>query len=131
MTAIAHPTEYYLVVDIQQDRPILVFLGHDPKTGARSGPAAEPVHLELLAPHERLGRPSRPALGRSALGQARNNPTSFREFASADDLWEAGFLPVALYRICDAWDDYFAPWTAASETDQASSATNDESGGTH
>lgn len=100
---------HYLVVDVIDDRPIFVFLGRDP---GPTGPTAEPVHLEPLPVGDRFGRPGRPSTGRPVLGQARGGRTRFREFCTAEDLWEAGFLPVAHYRLCDTWDDYHDPWSA-------------------
>jgi hypothetical protein len=101
---------HYLVIDLIDGRPIYVFLGRDP---GRGGPLAEPVHLETLPPGDRFGRPGRPAVGRPVLGQARGSRTRFREFCTAADLWEAGFLPIPHYRLCDTWEDYHSPWPAA------------------
>jgi hypothetical protein len=123
MTGTTESTLHYLVIDAQHERPILVFLGHDP---VADGPLAVPVHLERLPPVERFGRPGRPAVGRPVLGQARGSRTRFREFASHADLWEAGFLPVPCYRICDDWADYHSPWTARV-AEQETNAVADES----
>jgi hypothetical protein len=101
-------SECYLVIDTAETLPILVFLGRDPADSG--GPRGLPVHLETLPPALRFGRPGRPATGRPVLGQARGSRNRFREFASSEDLWEAGFLPVPRYRVCDAWDDYHIPW---------------------
>lgn len=110
MVEVTDTTLYYLIIDTGNDRlPLLVFLGNDP--AEQGGPQGEFVHLELLPPALRFGRPGRPALGRPVLGQARGGRNRFREFASAADLWEAGFLPVPRYRVCDHWDDYHQPWT--------------------
>jgi hypothetical protein len=98
----------YLIVDTGKASPILVFLMQDP--AIRGGPRGQPVHLELLPPALRFGRPGRPSSGRVVLGQARGSRNRFREFASPEDLWEAGFLPVPRYRVCDDWDDYNVPW---------------------
>lgn len=112
MTAMTATVPHYLVVDVQNDRPILVFVGTDPALDG--GPVGEPVVVEFLPSHERFGRAGRPAQGRPVLGQARYSRTCFREFASPEDLWEAGFLPVGLYRICDDWSDYYSPWAVKS-----------------
>jgi hypothetical protein len=107
MSAITEATRHYLVVDVLDGLPIYVFLTSDP---GPNGPLAEEVHLEPIPANDRFGRPGRPAVGRPVLGQARGSRTRFREFASSEDLWEAGFLPVAQYRLCDTWADYHSPW---------------------
>ncbi|MDB5313713.1 MAG: hypothetical protein JWO38_7915 [Gemmataceae bacterium] len=111
MSDTALTTLFYLVIDAVCDRPILVFLGEDP--AVHGGPRGEPVHLEVVPPAHRFGRPGRPSLGRPFLGQARDSRNRFREFSSPEDLWEAGFLPVPLYRVCDSWADYYSPWAPA------------------
>lgn len=102
---------YYLVIDVHEGQPVYVFLGRDPSE--TNGPNAEPVQLELLPALARFGRPGRPSFGRPVLGQARG-ANSFREFACTTDLWEAGFLPVPCYRVCDDWTDYHMPWEATT-----------------
>ena len=124
MSALAEDTLHYLVVDVRDGQPILVFLGRDPSA---DGPRCEPVQLQLLSPVERFGRPGRPSFGRPVLGKARNSRNHFREFCTADDLWEAGFLPVPAYRVCDDWSDYHMPWAAAPLSDQTAAAAIDES----
>lgn len=114
---------FHLVVDVRNGQPIYVFLSQDP---VGEGIQAAPVQLELLPPMARFGRPGRPSFGRPVLGKARGNTQSFREFASSEDLWEAGFLPVSSYRVCDEWIDYHMPWTAASE-DRTAAISLDES----
>ena len=116
---------YYLVVDVRDDQPILVFLGSDP--AAESGPRGEPVHLELMSPFARFGRPGRPSFGRPVLGKARGATNRYREFCSAEDLWEAGFLPVPSYRVCDDWNDYHMPWAASPPEERTASAAFDDS----
>lgn len=116
MNATLDETTFYLVVDVQDDQAILVFLGRDPAADGRGGPQGEPVHLQLLTPMERFGRPGRPSVGRPVLGKANGSLTRFREFCSPEDLWEAGFLPVSSYRVCDDWNDYHMPWTATQDT---------------
>jgi hypothetical protein len=116
-------TLHYLVVDTQDDRPIFVFLGENPASAG--GPEADPVYLEILPLLARFGRPGRPTVGRPVLGQARNSRTRFREFASPEDLWEAGFLPVPHYRVCDDWDDYHSPWSPAPAQPTAHAAADD------
>lgn len=125
MTPATDATLYYLVVDVRDDRPVHVFFGSDPATGG--GPVGEPVHLEVLPFHARFGRPARPAVGRPVLGQARSGTNRFREFASAADLWEAGFLPVAAYRVCDEWNDYHNPWAVPVSADHTVGADADDS----
>jgi hypothetical protein len=110
-------TQCYLVVDSLEGLPILVFLGRDP--AIQGGPMGEPAHIELLPHAHRFGRPGRPSTGRPVLGQARGSRNRFREFASSEDLWEAGFLPVPRYRVCDEWNDYHIPWTATPSPDAA------------
>jgi hypothetical protein len=127
MNAQATDTLYYLVVDVRPDQPILVFLGNDPTADGQDGPHGEPVLLELISPLERFGRPGRPTFGRPVLGQARNSSKCYREFASSEDLWEAGFLPVPRYRVCDDWIDYHSPWTATTEAAYTTSAALDDS----
>jgi hypothetical protein len=124
MNATAEDTLYYLIVDVQNSQPILVFLGSDPAEGG--GPQGEPVQLQLLSPFERFGRPGRPCLGRPVLGKSRNSKC-YKEFCSAEDLWEAGFLPVSSYRVCDEWFDYHEPWSAPPETGYTTAASQDES----
>jgi hypothetical protein len=115
---------FYLVVDVQDGQPIYVFLGRDP---AGDGPHGEPVQLELLPPMARFGRPGRPTSGRPVLGKARGGMHSFREFATSEDLWEAGFLPVPSYRVCDDWNDYHMPWSGASASDRTAAVSFDDS----
>jgi hypothetical protein len=109
MSPLTDQALHYLIVDVRDDRPILVFLGTDP--ALQGGPRGEPVHLELLSPMERFGRPGRPTVGRPVLGKARSS-NCYREFCSTEDMWEAGFLPVACYRVCDDWLDYHDPWSS-------------------
>lgn len=127
MSPIADTTLHYLVMDVQDGKPVHVFLGNDPMTAVGGGPRAELVHLELLPFHARFGRPGRPTSGRPVLGQARNSPNRFREFPCAEDLWEAGFLPVAAYRVCDDWSDYHDPWATPPAADYTAQASADES----
>lgn len=115
---------FYLVVDVQDGQPIYVFLGRDP---AGDGPHAEPVQLELLPPMARFGRPGRPTFGRPVLGKARGGMHSFREFATSEDLWEAGYLPVTSYRVCDDWDDYHMPWAGSTAADRTAAVSFDDS----
>ena len=82
--------------------------------------------LELLPPTARFGRPGRPTFGRPVLGKARGT-NAFREFATSADLWEAGFLPVASYRVCDDWSDYHTPWEAPNHDERTTSAALDDS----
>ena len=117
---------YYLVVDVCDEQPIYVFVGSDPAEGNR-GPHGDPVQLELLPPAARFGRPGRPSIGRPVLGKARGTMHEFREFASSTELWEAGFLPVSSYRICDDWSDYHTPWSAPSQDARTTSAAFDDS----
>ena len=116
---------YYLVVDVRDDRPILVFLGSDPADNG--GPHGVPVQLELMSPFARFGRPGRPSFGRPMLGKARGAANRFCEFGSSDDLWEAGYLPVASYRVCDDWNDYHLPWSGSSPEQRTASAAFDDS----
>jgi hypothetical protein len=120
----AQQEQYYLIVDVRDDRPIYVFVGTDP--AETDGPRGEPVYLELLPPMARFGRPGRPSMGRPVLGKARSG-NCYREFASSEDLWEAGFLPVATYRVCDDWYDYLMPWSAAPPEGRTTAASLDES----
>jgi hypothetical protein len=113
---------FYLVVDVQDGNPIYVFLERDP--AENGGSPAEPVQLELLPPMARFGRPGRPSFGRPVLGKARS-ANCFREFPSSEDLWEAGFLPVTSYRVCDDWNDYHMPWTPAAEEQTAAVSFDD------
>jgi len=115
MNAIAQDSLHYLVVDVREGQPVLVFLGHDPSPNG--GPVGEPVSLQLLSPMERFGRPGRPSFGRPVLGKSRDS-SCFREFCTAEDLWEAGYLPVPSYRVCDDWLDYHDPWSARSHEDE-------------
>lgn len=115
---------FYLVVDVRNGQPIHVFLDRDP-SGA--GTHAEPVQLELLPPMARFGRPGRPSFGRPVLGKARGGTNAFREFPSPEDLWEAGFLPVASYRVCDEWNDYQMPWSGAVDSDHTAAVSVDDS----
>jgi|GEM_PF-5958180 len=124
MTCIATENLYYLVVDVQDGQPIFVFVGRDPTA---DGTNAELVQLELLSPMARFGRPGRPSFGRPVLGKARGRLDTFREFASAEDLWEAGFLPVASYRVCDDWNDYHTPWSAAPPAGPTAAIAFDDS----
>ena len=107
---------FFLVMDVRDDQPILVFLGRDPAADGQGGPHGDPVDLQLLSPMERFGRPGRPSVGRPILGKARGSLSCFREFCSPEDLWEAGFLPVPSYRVCDDWNDYHMPWSATQDT---------------
>ncbi len=116
---------YYLVVDVRDDRPILVFLGSDPADDG--GPHGEPVQLELMSPFARFGRPGRPSFGRPTLGKARGAANRYCEFGSSDDLWEAGYLPVASYRVCDDWNDYHLPWSGSLPAERTASAAFDDS----
>lgn len=109
VSEIADSTLHYLVVDVIDGLPIYVFVARDPRP---DGLMARRVHLEAIPVADRFGRPGRPAVGRPVLGQARGSRRRFREFASSDDLWEAGFLPVPHYRLCDSWEDYQSPWLA-------------------
>lgn len=113
---------HYLVIDMHEGRAVYVFVGSDP--AVNGGPYGEPVQLEMLPPMARFGRPGRPAAGRPVLGQARG-ANSFREFACTTDLWEAGFLPVASYRICDDWSDYHLPWETCPPDAQTSGSLDD------
>jgi hypothetical protein len=112
---------FHLVVDVHEGQPIFVFLERDPSPDLQ----AEPVRLELLPPMARFGRPGRPSFGRPVLGKARGNTNAYREFASSEDLWEAGFLPVSSYRVCDDWNDYHMPWTASGEDRTAAISFDD------
>ena len=127
MNATTETNLHYLVVDVRDGQPILVFLGSDPAADDRGGPRAEPVQLQMLAQYERFGRPGRPTFGRPVLGKARSTTNRFREFSSAEDLWEAGFLPVPCYRVCDDWFDYHQPWTAAPDEDYTADGSQDGS----
>jgi hypothetical protein len=120
VTELTDTTLYHLLIDVQHGQAIYVFLGRDPP-GA-DAPPAEPVRLELLPTRARFGRPGRPVLG-----QAGGSRTRFREFATSEELWEAGFLPVASYRVCDAWEDYHFPWSTPAATDQPTDDRCDES----
>ena len=120
-------SEYFLVVDVRDEQTILVFLGRDPAADGEGGPQGEPVQLELLSQTARFGRPGRPSFGRPVLGKARGTGNHFREFCSAEDLWEAGFLPVPCYRVCDDWYDYHTPWTAAPQEERTASGSFDDS----
>ena len=125
MKAVTDERLYYLVVDVQGEQPIYVFVGRDPVED--QGPLAEPVQLELLPPMLRFGRPGRPTFGRPVLGKARGSG-GYREFACTADLWEAGFLPVTSYRVCDEWNYYHMPWeTAVTQDSQTTSGGLDDS----
>ena len=124
MTTATTECLFYLIVDVREGQPIYVFLGRDP---SEDGVFGEPVQLELLPPMARFGRPGRPTFGRPVLGKARGGALAFREFANAEDLWEAGFLPVTSYRVCDDWNDYHMPWSAAPSADRTASVSFDDS----
>jgi hypothetical protein len=121
VTGLADTILYHLLIDVQHGQAIYVFLGRGPRKDAEA-PPTQPVHLELLPAPERFGRP-----GRSVLGQAGGSRTRFREFATSEELWEAGFLPVASYRVCDTWEDYHFPWRTPTATDQPTDDRCDES----
>ncbi len=126
MKTVTDESTYYLVVDVREGQPVFVFVGTDPAADDR-GPFGEPVQLELLPPMARFGRPGRPSFGRPVLGKARGGIYSFREFASSEDLWEAGFLPVASYRVVDDWNDYHMPWTAPPAEENTRAVSIDDS----
>lgn len=124
MRTATQESTFWLVVDVREGQPIYVFLGRDPAEGGTHG---VPVQLELLPPMARYGRPGRPTFGRPVLGKARGSMKSFREFASSEDLWEAGFLPVASYRVCDDWNDYHMPWSSTPPDQRTACSAFDDS----
>ncbi len=98
---------HYVVVQYQDGKPLLVFVGQDPALAG--GPVGDPVTLELLSGVERFGRAGLPVLGQHPSGSML-----FREFASVTKREEAGYAPVASYRIVDTWFDYYDPWSSMS-----------------
>jgi hypothetical protein len=124
MSAATDATPYYLITDNQNGRLIHVFLGRDP--AADGGPPGSPVSLHLLPWQLRVGMVDGLPTGRPALGQHPSGALVFREFPSVVGLEAAGFVAVASYRICDAWDDYHSPWAPPAATDQLTTRTSIE-----
>ena len=114
MTPTTETTLYHLVLDGQGNKVIFVFLGRDPREDDPNGPLSEPVSLDLLPARHRFGNNRGVGIGRPVLGRRADGTTRFRQFLSVGELEQAGCVLVKHYRVCDCWEDYYAPWSFAS-----------------
>jgi hypothetical protein len=101
---------YHLVIQGHEDNALLIFVGSDPNLNNDGETVATPVTLQLLPPCERFGG-SGVAMGRPVLGRWPSGIDRFRQFLTFTEMEQAGWVYVPRYRICDSWEDYYAPWS--------------------
>ncbi len=102
---------YYLAIQGRDENAIFIFIGNDHPLDHESEPVVAPVELELLPPTQRFGRAGGVAMGLPVLGRWPGGIDRFRQFLTVSEMEQAGWVPVARYRICDCWEDYHSPWS--------------------